>query len=137
MSLFIAYYYFNAYNTKTEKEKYQIEVTKIYYAQIGAYKNEENVSKVTKNLKNYCLEKIDDTYHIYVGVSIYKENIEKIKEIYTKNGNNIYVRESLMNNEKVLNSIKKYDELLLTTYDKDTIIEIEKEILNKYKEIVK
>ncbi len=135
ITFLISYYYFTIYKTNSEKEKYKIEITKIYYAQIGAYKNEDNVSKVTKNLKNYVVEKIDNIYHIYVGVSFYKENILKIKEIYTKNGNNIYVREDLMSNENLFNSINKYDELILTTNDTNTIIQIEKEILNKYGEI--
>ena len=137
LTLLFAFYYFKMYKVSSEKEKYEIEVVKVYYAQIGAYKNEENVSKVTKTLKNYAVEKKDDTYHIYVGVSFHKENIQKIKEIYTKNGNNIYVREDLINNDTLVNAIRKFDDLLLTTEDKDTIIEIEKEILNKYKEVVK
>ena len=102
----------------------------LYFMQLAAYENSSNVSKITKELDSYIVMKEDDNlYHVYVGIVKNKRNLEKIKEFYIKNGNNIYVREKMVRCKNFLNEIDNYEILLENS---NNILSIEKEILKKF-----
>lgn len=124
------------YNGMKKDEKLAInnkEVT-IYLFQVGAFKNYKNVDTITKTLNNYIVEEKDNTYFVYVGITKDKKNIDKLREFFNKNVNNIYVKEKKVSNINFLNHLKKYDSLLKETTNYETIKLINKEILNKYRE---
>ena len=102
----------------------------LYFVQLAAYESASNVSKITKELDSYVVVKEDDNlYHVYVAITKNKKNLEKIKEFYIKNGNNIYVREKIVRCKSFLNDIDNYDILLEKS---SSILSVEKEILKKY-----
>jgi len=113
---------------KNINEKKYLET--LYFMQLAAYENSSNVSKITKELDSYIVMKEDDNlYHVYVGIVKNKRNLEKIKEFYIKNGNNIYVREKIVRCKNFLNEIDNYEILLENS---NNILSIEKEILKKF-----
>ena len=113
---------------KNINEKKYLET--LYFMQLAAYENSSNVSKITKELDSYIVMKEDDNlYHVYVGIVKNKRNLEKIKEFYIKNGNNIYVREKMVRCKNFLNEIDNYEILLEKS---NNILPIEKEILKKF-----
>ena len=113
---------------KNINEKKYLET--LYFMQLAAYEKSSNVSKITKELDSYIVMKEDDNlYHVYVGIVKNKRNLEKIKEFYIKNGNNIYVREKMVRCKNFLNEIDNYEILLENS---NNILSIEKEILKKF-----
>lgn len=104
----------------------------LYFVQVSAYKSVENISKITKSLDSYIVTHEDDNlYHIYVGITKNKKNLEKIKEFYIKKGNNIYVREKIVRCKNFLKELDNYEILLENSNNISLTL---KEILKKYSE---
>lgn len=125
---------FNQYD-KELKDVFK-EKEKIYILQQGVYSKLENVEKNTSKVDFYIVEKDDQYYRVYVGITKNQNNINKIKEIFTKVGNDIYVREIFNNNEVFLEVLDQYDLLLSQVNDKEPILQIQKQVLSKYEELV-
>lgn len=134
-SLF-AFYIYREYNSKIEIIPTLSSNETIYLLQIGAYEKEDNVIKVTKTLPNYYVENDGGLYHIYIGIVKNKENIDKIKEFYKVFGNNIYVREKNTSNIQLIEMLEAYEKILINTTKKEVAYTINKELLNKYKEVI-
>ena len=60
--------------------------SEIYYVQRGVYSDRENMEINMKDFTNYIYNVEDNMYHTYIGVSKYKENAEKIQNIYKNEG---------------------------------------------------
>lgn len=105
----------------------------IYMLQYGSYKDKEDA--IGNKLDNYILEIEDGFYKIYVGATNSKENALKIKEFYKETGNDIYVKEKLINNLEFLDLLYSYD-ALMNNKDKNEILSIQNNIIDKYKELV-
>ncbi len=131
--LFSIILYIN-YKSNSNKED---TLTNVYFLQIGAYKNYENVSIATKLIPSYLVIKENDLYHIYIGITKNSKNVEKIKEFYTKNGNNIYVSNKNIIGNDFVKKLETYDYLLSEAKDEEVIYTINKEILNSYEEYYK
>ncbi|MDD2489936.1 MAG: hypothetical protein PHY26_01610 [Bacilli bacterium] len=108
----------------------------IYILQQGVYSSLDNVEKNTTKLDYYIVDKDNEYYRVYVGITQNKNNVPKIKEIYTKLGNDIYVRELTNNNQAFLEILTQYDLLLEPVTDEEQISQIEKQVLAKYEELV-
>ena len=129
--LFIYKEYKANYIPKEEVKGYE----KIYLLQIGAYKKEKNVEKFTKLLPNYYVDYEKGVYHIYIGVLRNLKNLDKIEEFYKVFGNNIYVREKYVDNLDYIKMIETYESIISKTEKKEVVYVINKELLNKYKEL--
>lgn len=117
---------------KYKKESEAISNTEtVYLLQIGAYKNNENVVKVTKTLPNYVILEEEGTTKIIIGITKDDNNIEKLSQNYET----VYIKELQMENKEFLDYLTKYDNLLNYTNNSDTIEEINNKVLNKYNEI--
>ena len=58
------------------------ETKTLYFIQQGVYSSIENVEKNTTSFPNYIYQQESDKYYVYIGITKYKENAEKIKEYY-------------------------------------------------------
>lgn len=117
---------------KYKKESEAVSNTEtVYLLQIGAYKNNENVVKVTKTLPNYVILEEEGTTKIIIGITKDDNNIEKLSQNYET----VYIKELQMENKEFLDYLTKYDNLLNYTNNSDTIEEINNKVLNKYNEI--
>ena len=131
IGIFLSNYVFKEYNRKTyakETKNY------IYMFQTSAYKDKDVMIENSKSLRNYLYYKENDMYHVIIGISLNKDNEEKIKKAY--NIDNIYTFKKEINNNDFLITLKEYEKLLSITDDTETIINIEKQILANYKETV-
>ncbi len=129
----VSFLYFNYTKASTNKKETEI----LYFIQVAAFKKYENVTKMSKLLSSYLVIQEDNLYHIYVGITNSKDNLKKLEEIYTSNGNNVYIKEKIIQNRDFIEYIKKYDFILKETEDKGTILNINKNVLKKYEEILK
>ena len=111
------------------------KIDTLYFFQVSAYKNLENIANKTKDLESYIVVKeSDDLYHIYIGLTKNLENLRKIKEFYKKSDDNIYVREKNVSCKEFIIELNNYEVLLSTASSKEAVEKIEKEVLKKYKE---
>ena len=130
IGIIISRYIFNEYSKGAyakEKNNY------IYMFQTSAYKDKDIMMENSKILKNYLYYKEDNMYHVIIGISLDKNNENKIKSAY--NLDNIYTFKKEINNNEFLITLKEYEKLLSVTNDNDSILNIEKQILANYKEI--
>lgn len=130
--MFALFLYFNYKKSNSNDKK---ESDTLYFLQVAALRKYENVTKMSKLLPSYLVIKEDDLYHIYVAITKDKNNLKKLKEFYINNGNDIYVKEKNETNEDLLNYIVKFDFLLEEANDKETIINISKNVIKKYEEL--
>lgn len=105
---------------------------KVYMLLYGSYNSKEKVDKLT--LENYILENENGFYKVYVGVNFSLENANKIKEIYKEKGNIIYIREKNISSLEFIDYLQSND-IDFSSLDKEEILSIENNIINKYKEI--
>lgn len=111
------------------------EKDKIFMLQYGVYEDENQMKNAFKDYKKYLYIKNDDGIHLYIGITKSSENIQKIKELYEKQGNNIYVKEEMQSNKSFISILKEYDKIINLVSDKD-IDEIQRIIISNYKEMV-
>lgn len=125
---------FDQYDHKL-KEVFK-ETEKVYFLQQGVYSNLENVTKNITKVSHYVVEKDDLYYRVYVGITKNEKNINKIREILIGDGNDIYVRELNLNQTPFLDVLNQYDLLLEHVTKKEEILQIQKQVLNQYKELI-
>lgn len=125
---------FDQYDHKL-KEVFK-ETEKVYFLQQGVYSNLENVTKNITKVSHYVVEKDDLYYRVYVGITKNEKNINKIREILIGDGNDIYVRELNLNQTPFLDVLNQYDLLLEKVTKKEEILQIQKQVLNQYKELI-
>lgn len=131
---FCAKYIFNQYEEEV-KTTFNETNENVYTFQYGAYNNKQVMEETCKNLKSYFYYKENKMYHVLIGISKDKNNLEKIKNAYVITSD-IYVKKEKVSNMEFIESLKQYDNLINNTTDKNTIITAEKQILSKYEELV-
>lgn len=105
------------------------EYENIYMLLYGSYNSIDKVNNL--NLDNYILEEESGYYKVYVGITFYEEDAKKIREIYRNIGNDIYIKEKLIDNLEFINYIKDID----FNKTNEEILKLQKDIINKYKEV--
>ncbi len=108
------------------------EKEKVYMLLYGSYNNIDKVNKL--ELDDYIMIKDNNFYEVYVGISKNLKNSERIRGIYKERGNNIYIREKEISNMEFIDYLN-YIENNLNDKSNEEIINIEKNIIDKYKEI--
>ena len=133
LSILFGTYIFSSYKKSIENIiNASLINEKVYMLLYGSYNSKEKVDKLT--LSNYILENENGFYKVYVGVNLSLENANKIKEIYKEKGNIIYIREKNISSLKFIDYLQSND-IDFNNLDKEEILSIENNIINKYKEI--
>jgi len=133
LSILFGIYIFSSYKKSIENIINASSINeKVYVLLYGSYNTKEKVDAL--NLDNYILENENGFYKVYVGVNFSLENATKIKEIYKEKGNIIYIREKNINNLEFIDYLQSND-IDFSNFDKEKILSIENNIINKYKEI--
>lgn len=112
------------------------ETNQAYFLQQGVYSSNESMLTNTKELTDFLDIKENDKYYVYVGITKNSENAQKLKEIYTKKGNDIYIKELSITNPDFISMLIEYDNLIANTNDINQILAIEKSVLSIYEELV-
>lgn len=108
-----------------------------YFLQEGVYSTEENLEENIKNLDAKLIIEEEGKYYVYLGITQVKENAEKIKKIYEKDGYQIYIKERNISNEEFYNNVSQFDLLIQSTDNSEEILAIEEVVLANYEEIIK
>ncbi len=135
ISLTFGNYIFSLYNGEVTPVTVDLDEM-VYVIQQGVYSSEENAHKNSKDLDFYIVKKDNDYYRVYVGLTHDKNISEKIKEIYTDGGKDIYVYEKKINNDAFIEVLKQYDNILNERNKAEEILSIQKQVLSKYRELV-
>ncbi len=131
ISVMFGNYIFNIYKNKLDDTLEVISTNeKVYMLLYGSYNSKEKVDNL--KISDYLLE-VDDFYKVYIGITRTIENANIIKEIHKQLGNDIYIREKIINNLEFLDYLNYND-----NYEKksnEEILNIQKNIIKKYKEL--
>lgn len=131
ISIMFGNYIFNIYKSKLDDTLEVISTNeKVYMLLYGSYNSKEKVDNL--KISDYLLE-VDDFYKVYIGITRTIENANIIKEIHKQLGNDIYIREKIINNLEFLDYLNYND-----NYEKksnEEILNIQKNIIKKYKEL--
>ena len=105
-----------------------------YLVQQGVYSTMESMQENTSNLSDYIYSVIDNMYYVYIGISLESNNVNKIQEYYKDKNINTIIKTTTVGDEDLINSLRQYDMVLKETNEEETIKEIIKQTLSKYKE---
>lgn len=107
-----------------------------YFIQQGVYSSKESMEDSTSSLPYYIYNIEDNKYYVYVGITLNKENVDKLKGYYENLGYTTYVKEFNISNDNFLTVLKQYDSLLKESSDEEVIGTVCSQVLNKYEELV-
>ena len=132
LGYYLGYFIFNEkiINKYKKEEKY-------YFLQEGVYSNKENLQTNLNSLNNKIIDKNDNKYYVYVGITKDLEVAKKIMKIYEDDGYNIYLKEKYLSNEEFYNNVTQFDLLIKDSNDTSNILTIEEVVLANYEEIFK
>jgi hypothetical protein len=134
VGLLLVIYFSSQYEKKIDTVFQSDE--KIYVLQQGVYSSPVNVTKYTSRLDNYITHHDGQYYRVYVAITHNKNNVDRLEGYFHSKGNDIYVRELTTNNTEFLELIDKYDLLLESSSGDKELLQIEKQVLSKYKELI-
>lgn len=127
-------YMFSSYKKATENILAASNTTEnVYMLLYGSYNSKEKIDNL--KLDDYILVHDNNFYEVYVGVSLSLENAKRIKDVYKELGNIIYIREEVINNFEFIQYISSYENDF-SNLSNNKILEIEKNIMKKYKELL-
>lgn len=105
-----------------------------YLIQQGVYSSMESMQENTAHLTDYIYSVIDDMYYVYIGISLDSSNVNKLQEYYKNKDVNTIIKTTTLTDQEFIETLRQYDMVLNNTSDEDTIKEICKQVLSKYKE---
>ena len=108
-----------------------------YFLLEGIYNNEESMQENIKNIKTKVIEKKDNYYEVYVGITRDKEVLNKLINIYKDLGYQVTPKEKDINSISFKINLEQFDTLLKDAIDNTQVFTIEEIILSNYKEIKK
>ena len=117
-------------------QKVSLTGESLYFIQYGVFSSLESLEEKTISLQNYVYNKQDNLYYVYVGITKEKDNAEKIVNYYKKLGYDAIIKEFEITNQKFLDLLVNYDEILKNTEDETVISSIISQVLIKYEEVV-
>ena len=107
-----------------------------YFLEEGVYSSKEmlqnNISEITEKV----ISKINNYYHVYIGITKNKDIALKIKELYEERGYKINIKEKKLNNEEFSTNVSQFDILLKEVSTFDEIRTIERIILSNYEDLI-
>ena len=105
-----------------------------YLIQQGVYSSMESMQENTAHLTDYIYSVIDDMYYVYIGISLDSSNVNKLQEYYKSKDINTIIKTTTLTDQEFIETLRQYDMVLNNTSDENTIKEICKQVLSKYKE---
>ena len=103
----------------------------VTFFQVGVFKQEENALNFMKKYNSAIIIKDQDYFRVIIAILINNEAIEKEKAFFDSLGIEYYLKKENINNEKFINKLKEYEQLLISSSD-ETYNTINKKILKLY-----
>ena len=129
----LSYYMLKEYESVDIIPVFNVKET-AYLVQQGVYSSMESMQENTSFLTDYIYSVIDNMYYVYIGISLESDNVSKIQEYYKNKDINTIIKTTTISDTELLNSLRQYDMVLKETNEEETIKEIIKQTLSKYKE---
>jgi len=107
----------------------------IYYLQIGAYNNKDNIEKDLENITNKLIVKEDDKYYVYVGITTDYTNALKIRDLYKEKNVNLYIKDGYINNKDFILELEQYDILIKNSKTYEEVNSVLEAILATLEEV--
>lgn len=111
--------------------------TVYYFLQEGVYTTEEILKENTKSMNIKLINREDNKFYVYLGITKDVENAKKIKKIYQDKGYDLYIKEKYLSNEEFFSNITQFDLLINSTNDEEEILKITEVVIANYEEIIK
>lgn len=107
-----------------------------FFLQEGVYSSEKIMLENTKELDVKLINKDNNKYYVYLGITREEEIAKKLKEIYANKGYQLYIKEVNIANEEFYNNVTQFDLLINNTDKENEILTIEEVVLANYEEII-
>lgn len=111
------------------------ESSKFYFLQEGIYSSKDIMMENVGDLSNKLVVLKDNQYYVYVGITLDKNNVDKIKKIYEDMGYQIYVQEIELDSEEFISNVSQFDLLVAEADSTDDILPVEEVVLANYEQI--
>ena len=108
----------------------------VYMLKYGKYDNFDEMKDNVTDVDRYIYIENDDRLTAYVAIAKTKENINKIKNIYTNKNINLEIVKEKIDNEEFIQNLNEYEKLLSASFDEKSLLIIEKQILSCYEELM-
>ena len=105
---------------------------KYYFLQLGVYSSYDSMLDNSIKLSNYIYTEDDDKYYVFTCISKDIDNMNKMESYYKELGFDTYVKEFILDDNELSNTVSKVDLLLSETTE--GISELCKKSIEKYKE---
>lgn len=105
----------------------------VYLIQQGVYSSMDSMKEHTSQISDYIYTTIDGMYYVYIGLTLDKDNTNKLQNYYKNKGIDTIVKTTTIKDKDYIETLKSYDKVLKETNDNETIKEVNKQVLSKYK----
>ena len=117
------------YKTYRDNLYDNLKSKRLYLVQKGKYDSYDEMRE-DNNGKNYVYYQDEDGYKTVVGITMYYDNVDKIKKLYS---DKLEVSEYYVSNDFFNNKQNEYDDELTNTNDIYEVKEVVDNILNLYR----
>lgn len=117
------------YKTYRDNLYDNLKSKRLYLVQKGKYDSYDEMRE-DNNGNNYVYYKDEDGYKTVVGITMYYDNVDKIKKLYS---DKLEVSEYYVSNDFFNNKQNEYDDELMNTNDIYEVKEVVDNILNLYR----
>ena len=107
------------------------------FLQQGVYSNIDNLNNNSKELDNKIIDKHNNKYYVYVGITKDEKIADKIIKMYEKKGINLIKKERYLKSQEFSSNVEQFDILMNSTKEDDEALTIQEVVLANYKEIIK
>ena len=107
-----------------------------YFLQEGIYSSKDIMQENVGDLANKLAVLEDNKYYVYVGITMDKDNANKIKKIYEDMGYKIYIKSVALDNEEFVSNVSQFDLLVKESDSKDDILTVEEVVMANYEQII-
>ena len=108
----------------------------LYFIEYGIYDSVSDMEKNTINLENYIYNEIDNKYYVYIGITLDKDNANKIVDHFKTLGYDTIIKKFSITSKEFIEIIKNYDALIKNITDVTAFSSLISQVLTKYEEVV-
>ena len=129
IGILIGYYINDTYKIK------ELFESKYKAFQLGVYTDYSTANTYSKKYKDSIIIKDNELYRVYAAILKEQNNIDIMSKYLNNNNITYYIKEIEINNKELEKSIKEY-ETIMNTDNEIVFLEINKMIIEKYKESI-
>ncbi len=106
----------------------------VYAFQVGVYTNKDNAIKEAEKYESGRVVLDEELYRVYIAIVKSEEARDKLKKYYDEQKIEYYIKKINVGGD-FLNQLNKYEDLLLAS-NREVYVYINKEILERYSEVI-